>query len=244
MIKLGLVGSPIKHSLSPALHQGFMAEEGVNGSYTLIERTKLNRAGFRALFNQENYHGVNITIPYKTEALDWVDHVDLNARAIGAINTVVLENGRLIGYNTDVDGIKKSLALLGAPKPALVFGTGGASKAAAHVLRQMGVDFKIIGRNTTPNYAELQPEEAMHFKWWINCTPVGGPKYLGHYLPLPMAVLTKEFAIFDMNYEPKATPLMLKGEELGATTLGGTIMLTEQAKKAWQLFHAAYYKTL
>jgi shikimate 5-dehydrogenase len=59
-----------------------------------------------------------------------------------------------------------------------------------------------------------------------------------------MAILTKEFAIFDMNYKPKCTPLMLKGKELGATTLGGTIMLTEQAKKAWQLFHAAYYKTL
>lgn len=244
MIKLGLVGFPIKHSLSPALHKGFMAEEGVTGSYELIERTKLDRADFRALFTEEDFHGVNITIPYKTEALSWVDVIDSNAQAIGAINTVVLENGQLVGYNTDAEGIKKSLALLGAPKPALIFGTGGASKAAAHVFQQMGIDFKIIGRNTTPNYQELTHEEATRFKWWINCTPVGGPKHPGHYLPLPMAVITKEFAIFDMNYKPEATPLILKGKELGATTLGGTIMLTEQAKKAWQLFHAAYYKNL
>ena len=244
MIKLGLVGHPIKHSLSPALHEGFMAEHGVRGSYTLLECANLSRSEFRALFFEDRFHGVNITIPYKTVALTWVDEIDPYAEAIGAINTVVIENGRLVGYNTDVDGIRKSLNLLGTPQPALVFGTGGASKAAAFVLKQMGISHKIIGRRTEPNYNTLTAREATHYKWWINCTPVGGPKFPGDYLPLPMAILTKEFAIFDMNYEPKCTPLMLKGKELGATTLGGTIMLTEQAKKAWQLFHAAYYKTL
>jgi len=159
MIKLGLVGHPIKHSLSPALHEGFMAEHEVRGSYTLLERANLDRSEFRALFFEDRFHGVNITIPYKTVALTWVDEIDPYAEAIGAINTVVIENGRLVGYNTDVDGIRKSLNLLGTPQPALVFGTGGASKAAAFVLKQMGFRTRLLDAEPNPIIIPSQREK-------------------------------------------------------------------------------------
>ena len=200
--------------------------------------------GIRELFKKEGLTGINITIPFKEQALQWVDKVDPNAQSIGAINTIVKDGEWIIGYNTDIAGIISSLDELGPEKPTLVLGSGGAAKALCTVLEARQTPYLLVQRQGAITYSSLTLEQASKYPRWINCTPVGGPKYPGDYLPLPYKVMTKEFAIFDMNYEPNPTPMMLRGKEMGAAVIGGNLMLTEQAKEAWKLFHAAYYKNL
>lgn len=244
MIRLGLIGYPIGHSKSPALHHGFMEESGTPGIYQCYERTTMDRKAMVELFDQEGLTGINITIPFKEQALHWVDVVDEGAKRIGAINTIVKTGDRFVGYNTDVDGIAQTLDTLGLEQPTLVLGGGGAAKALCAVLEARQTPYLMVQRHGAVTYDGLTEEQASAHPRWINCTPVGGPKYPGDYLPLPYKVMTKEFAIFDMTYEPNPTPMMLKGKEMGAAVIGGNLMLTEQAKTAWQLFHAAYYKNL
>jgi shikimate dehydrogenase len=221
-----------------------MKESDTPGSYNCYERTVMDVQGIRELFKKEGLTGINITIPFKETALQWVDKVDPNAQSIGAINTIVKDGEWLIGYNTDIAGISSSLDELGPEKPTLVLGSGGAAKALCTVLEARQTPYLLVQRQGAITYSSLTVEQASKYPRWINCTPVGGPKYPGDYLPLPYKVMTKEFAIFDMNYEPNPTPMMLRGKEMGAAVIGGNLMLTEQAKEAWKLFHAAYYKNL
>ena len=246
MIKLGLIGTPIAHSLSPEIHQGFMTAAGIAGSYDLFEMSTLPKEGLKAFMQHHGLIGLNITIPFKEEVFKVLDSIDDVAKTIGVVNTVVLEKDRLVGYNTDVYGIQKSLMSLGCPPcKALVFGSGGAAKAASKVLTDRGFEALILSRsNADVSYEGLSEATAADCKLWVNCTPVGTAGIDPHLLPLPYAVLSEEFAIFDLVYKPNPTPLMKEGLQRGARVLGGEKMLIEQAKKSWQLFHDAYYKNL
>jgi shikimate dehydrogenase len=221
-----------------------MKEANLKGNYRLFQYPEMDGLLMRYLFEENQLTGVNITIPFKEAALHWVDRVSPLAQRIGAVNTIVFENGELVGYNTDYDGIKTSLNLLGDPKPALIFGSGGASKAVQSVLTDFDIPFQVVSRYTGFTYEGLDAEIASNYPWWINCTPIGSPLYLNDYLPLPYSVLSKEFAIFDLVYDPNPTFLLQRAVDAGAKAVGGKLMLTEQAKKAWTKFRAAYYKNL
>ena len=246
MMKLGLIGHPIDHSLSPDLHQGFMEASKLEGSYDLFPMQSITRAGLKHLFTTHKLTGCNVTIPLKEAVLPLLDLLDPTAEAVGAVNTIVLESGALVGYNTDCAGIEKALDQLESnAASALIFGTGGAAKAVHYVLNQRGISSKMLTRKPGPlNYSTLSPEDFKSHKLWINCTPLGGPKYKEEHLPLPNGVLSPEFAIFDLIYHPLPTPLLKTANDAGARTVDGRIMLTEQARKAWELFRAAYYKNL
>ena len=129
MIRLGLIGHPIGHSKSPTLHHGFMEESGTPGMYQCYDRTSMDRKAMVQLFDGEGLTGINITIPFKEQALHWVDEADERAKRIGAINTIVKKGDRFLGYNTDVEGIAQTLEALGPERPTLVLGGGGAAKA-------------------------------------------------------------------------------------------------------------------
>lgn len=246
MIRLGLIGTPIAHSLSPQIHEGFMKAADAPGSYRLYEMSTLPEEGLKSFMQDNDLIGLNVTIPFKEAVIDALDWIEDTAESLGAVNTVILENGKLKGYNTDVYGIWESLkALECKPCKAMVMGAGGAAKAVINVLESNGFEVKKIRRKSTGNsYEELNEALAAEFKLWINCTPVGTPGIEPHLLPLPYAVLSEEFAIFDLVYKPNPTPLMKEGLQRGARVLGGEKMLIEQAKKSWQLFHDAYYKNL
>lgn len=246
MIKLGLIGTPIAHSLSPQIHHGFIESAGMSGSYELFEMNQLPAEGLKAFMVDKGLTGLNITIPFKESVLNELDEVDVSAKELGAINTVVLENQRLVGYNTDVYGIAASIEELDiAPCKTLIFGNGGASKAVVNVLEARGFTPIVLSRNSaSTTYENLSSQVAAECRFWVNCTPVGTEGMTPNLLPLPFAVLNEEFAIFDLVYNPNPTPLMTKALQLGAKVIGGGKMLTEQARKSWQLFHDAYYKNL
>ena len=146
MIKLGLIGNPISHSLSPGIHQGFMKNEGLEGSYELFELRYLPEEGLNKFMNSRKLIGLNITIPFKQTVIEHLDEVDELALELNAVNTVV-KNNRLIGYNTDVYGIEQSLNNLSLKgKSALIFGTGGNCTRAFNVLKKRGFETKFISR--------------------------------------------------------------------------------------------------
>lgn len=246
MIKLGLIGTPIAHSLSPRIHQGFMQEAAMEGSYELFEMDQLPAEGLKTFMIGKGLTGLNVTIPFKELVLKELDHVDASAENLGAINTIVLENQKLIGYNTDVFGIAASIDDLGVNScKALVFGSGGASKAVVNVLEDRGFNPTVLSRSSSFNsYENLTGQAAAECRLWVNCTPVGTEGVVPNLLPLPYAVLNEEFAIFDLVYKPNPTPLMKEARKRGAKVIGGEKMLIEQARKSWQLFHDAYYKNL
>lgn len=246
MIKLGLIGTPIAHSLSPKIHQGFMAKAGIQGRYELFEMAQLPPEGLMAFMRSKGLTGLNVTIPYKEKVLKELNHVDAAAKKMGVVNTIVLEDQKLIGYNTDVFGIAASIENLGIePCKALVFGSGGAAKAVVNVLENRGFNPTVISRSSSSNtYENLTDKAASKYRLWVNCTPVGTEGIAPNLLPLPYAVLNEEFAIFDLVYKPNPTPLMKEALQRGAKVIGGENMLIEQARKSWQLFHDAYYKNL
>lgn len=246
MIKLGLIGFPIEHSLSPDLYHGFMDVSEINGSYRLFPMRSITLEQLKHLFTTHELTGCNVTIPLKEAVLPLLDRIDPTAKAIGAVNTIVLESGKLVGYNTDCTGIEKALDELNSESTsALIFGTGGAAKAVQYVLNQRGISAKMLTRKPGPdNYNALTAEDFKTHKLWINCTPLGGPDYADVHLPIPYGVISPEFAIFDLIYNPLPTPLLQAANDAEARSVDGRIMLTEQANKAWKLFRAAYYKNL
>lgn len=246
MIKLGLIGFPIEHSLSPDLYHGFMDVSEINGSYRLFPMRSITLEELKHLFTTHELTGCNVTIPLKEAVLPLLDRIDPTAKAIGAVNTIVLESGKLVGYNTDCTGIEKALDELNSESTsALIFGTGGAAKAVQYVLNQRGISAMMLTRKPGPgNYNALTAEDFKTHKLWINCTPLGGPDYTDVHLPIPYGVISPEFAIFDLIYNPLPTPLLQAANDAEARSVDGRIMLTEQANKAWKLFRAAYYKNL
>ena len=246
MIQLGLIGFPIKHSLSPDLYHDFMEVSEINGSYHLFPMDSITQEELKRLFTTHGLTGCNVTIPLKEAVLPLLDRIEPTAKAIGAVNTIVLESGDLVGYNTDCAGIEKALDQLNTKATsALIFGTGGAAKAVQYVLNQRGITSTMLTRKSGPNnYNTLTTEDFKKHKLWINCTPLGGPDYTDVHLPIPDGVISREFAIFDLIYNPLPTPLLQAAKDAEARSTDGRIMLTEQAKKAWNLFRAAYYKNL
>ena len=245
MMKLGLLGNSVANSLSPSIFERLFNLHQIQGSYTLFERNEFHAEALLDFFHLHQLCGLNVTMPFKSNFIHSLNKIDHSAQLIGAINTIVLEHGELVGYNTDYHGIQKSLSVLGSPQSALIFGTGGASKAVQKVLKDMDVSFLVVGRSGGDyTFKSLPDDIAAQSKWWINCTPVGFEGHSEDLLPLPFGILNKEFAIFDLVYKPTITPLMKKGLNAGAAVLGGELMLTEQANKAWDYFHAAYYNKM
>lgn len=222
MMKLGLLGNKITHSLSPLIFERLFDLHEVQGSYTLFEHNEFRAEALIDFFSLHELSGLNVTMPFKSDFIHSLKTIHPSAQLIGAVNTIVLENGELVGYNTDYHGIQKSLSVLGnPPKSALVFGTGGASKAVQKVLQDMDISFSVVGRSTGDyTFKSLPDDVAAQSKWWINCTPVGSEGNSEDLLPLPFGILNKEFAIFDLVYKPTITPLMKKGLIAGAAVLG------------------------
>ena len=228
MIKLGLIGSPIAHSLSPQIHHGFIESAGMSGSYELFEMDQLPAEGLRAFMMNKGLTGLNITIPFKESVLKEIDEADGSAEELGAINTVVFENQKLVGYNTDVYGIAASIDELDiAPCKTLVFGSGGASKAVVNILEDRGFTPIVVSRaSASTTYDNLSSQVVAECRFWVNCTPVGTEGMTPNLLPLPFAVLNEEFAIFDLVYKPNPTPLMTEALKRGAKVIGVEKMLT------------------
>ncbi|MCQ2329466.1 MAG: shikimate dehydrogenase [Paludibacteraceae bacterium] len=223
MRHFGLVGHPVGHSWSAEMHNRWFNERGIDASYDIIDLKSIE--GFRELM--KTYSGVNITIPYKREVIGMIDRVDEVASAVGAVNTVIWENGELVGYNTDIDGFRV-LARGLDEKHVLVLGDGGASKAVQYVLREMNCETKVM----THSEIDRGPVKVGGFEVVVNATPVGMSPECDKCVKIDVSGITDDMVGIDLVYNPKETVFLSHF----ALRRGGFEMLTEQGRKAFELF--------
>lgn len=250
----GLIGAPIAHSASPAMHECAAEALGLRGHYQLIEVAGADAAGLRMMLEgvrRLGFAGVNITYPYKEAVVPLLDALAPGAAAMGAVNTVVVRDGRLTGHNTDTTGFARAVAPLLAPadNAVAVIGAGGVGKAIAFALASLGVtDIRIL--DSEPARAEtlvalLAPrggarvaasvEEALDgATGLVNGTPVG--MLPNRDTPVPAVLLRADLWVADAVYSPLITPLLAAARDKGARIMTGRELAIYQAADAFELF--------
>lgn len=247
MRRFGLVGKSLQHSFSKQYFSDkFQAKQLLDCIYDNFEFASVDEI-LPKLHSIEDLVGFNVTFPYKEGILSKLDKVAEEARSIGAVNCVKRINGQYVGFNTDVYGFSQSIKpfLDNTHERALILGTGGASKAAAYVLKTLGVDVFFVSRDKSRsgadfNYDELSPVLMKSFLLIINCTPCGTFPNLEELPSLPMNGFTTQHLLYDMVYNPAQTALMKAAANGGATTINGWSMLQLQAEKSWEIWNTVF----
>lgn len=241
--RLGLLGRDISYSRSPALFDEIFRREGLEGgsSYTLIDTDDPERF-VNEVRERGHYDGFNVTTPYKVAIIPYLDRLDPLAEATGAVNCVTLSDGRLIGYNTDVEGFAASLREeigkgFAMPTSALILGTGGAADAVSVALREMEIPSEKVSRTSGLTYDRLTPERVAATDLIVHATPLGSQKYPGQRPPIPYEALHEGQLLMDLTYDPEVTPFMERGLEAGCRIANGLTMLRAQAEAAWLHFY-------
>jgi len=240
--KYGLIGKHIDYSFSRSYFKTKFEVEKIEASYVNFDLSELSE--LNGILKQKALKGMNVTIPYKTAIIPFLDEIEEEAQAIGAVNTIKRQGQKLIGYNTDVYGFIHSVRPLlhKHHKKALVLGSGGASKAICYGLSQLGMDFKIVSR--TPeitkqlSYKDINEEVLKDFKIVINCTPVGTYPDIKAMPEIPYKHLNTTHLLYDLVYNPKETAFMKKGKQQGCQATNGYRMLVLQAEKAWEIWNS------
>lgn len=239
----GLIGYPLGHSFSKKYFTGKFEEAGiVDCRYELFPLESIGELP-DLVAKQLGLQGLNVTIPYKEEVLSFLDETDDVVKGAGACNCILLRDGKLYGYNTDVVGFRDSFVphLLPHHRRALILGTGGAAKAVAYVLRQLGISFRYVSRRPTGpeglGYDELDVAVLAEHTVVINCTPLGTHPAVEAAPPIPYGLLTSAHYLFDLVYNPPKTVFLLRGEQQGATIENGHDMLRIQAEESWKIWN-------
>lgn len=251
----GLIGAPIAHSASPAMHEQAARDLGLRCHYQLIEVAGADREELRSLLDRLRrlgFAGVNVTFPYKEVVIDLLNELSPDAAAIGAVNTIVVRGDRLIGYNTDATGFARAAAQMVAESvqgSVALIGAGGAGKAIAFALVNLGVvqlrvfdaerakaeDLAVILRPRSRVLVMDSVEDAMRGAvGLVNATPVG--MLPNRDTPVPQAVLHAGLWVADAVYFPLWTPLLIAAKERGARVMTGRELAVYQAADAFELF--------
>ncbi len=263
MILVGLIGWPVGHSKSPAMHNAAFRAADVDGYYALLpvrpERVGEAVVGLRAL----GFRGANVTVPHKKAVIPFLDELSPEARAIGAVNTIIVqEDGALSGHNTDAAGFMEDLQALGAPlddlrqSAALVLGAGGSARAVTYALASRGVPVRLLARRpeqaqtlagsliphlpaaglvTAHAWPELH-NLAADARLIVNCTPVGmTPHSDASPWPDDLPFRPRQM-VYDLVYNPRRTRLMTQAQASGARAWNGLGMLVYQGARAWSLW--------
>ncbi len=229
MIEFGLLGETLGHSFSPQLHHAFGGYD-----YQLLPTP---REQLENLFAERKFRGLNVTMPYKQAVIPLCDEIDGRAAQIGAVNTVVNRSGRLIGHNTDIDGLLFMARQAGVElkdKKILILGSGGTSRTAQAAARESGAaEMIVISRTGENNYTNLHRH--VDAEVIINTTPVGMFPRCGES-PVDLAQFPHLTGVLDVVYNPLRTALLMQAEFLGIPCAAGLSMLTAQAKRASELF--------
>jgi shikimate dehydrogenase len=258
---VGLIGANISHSLSPALHEDAFAAAGMRGYYHLMDvdaGCKRGLADLLASVRLAGFTGVNITYPFKEAVIGLIDEVASEARQIGAVNTVTIDAaGRTKGYNTDRIGFRRSFeetfgraAVDG--KPALLVGAGGAGRAVAFALADLGAARISIHDQDHARASALVADLNRHLgaercavaadsaaalagaAGVVNATPIGMLGFPGN--PVPMAAVTAQHWVADVIYTPLESELVEVARAKGARAMGGSGMCVHQAAETFRLF--------
>ncbi len=242
--KFGLIGRNIDYSFSRSYFTDKFnsSEKHSNCEYINFDIQSINQVDF--IFSQKNLFGLNVTIPYKEDIINYLDEVDDLANEIGAVNTICFENQKKIGYNTDFTGFIKTLEInsLDNFDSVLILGSGGASKTVQYYCKKNNVSYKVVSRHKKKNYIsyeEINKDLLSNSILIVNCTPVGTFPNVNFSPDLPYDLINDSSIFFDLVYNPKETLFMKKGKRIGCRTINGYQMLKFQADESWNLWQSS-----
>lgn len=246
--QLGLIGYPLSHSFSKKYFADKFEAESIEGyHYELFPIPSITELP-TLIAKTPNLFGFNITIPYKEQALPYLDELSEEAAKIGAVNTIKITNGQLKGYNTDVYGFEISLRklLATATMPfsemqALVLGTGGASKAVLYVLDKLEIKTQLVSRSEKEGqitYDRIDKDCLDSHQIIVNTTPLGMSPNYDAAPALPYEFLSDEHFLYDLVYNPEVTKFLQMGLNRNAKIRNGLEMLHLQAEEAWRIWTA------
>lgn len=232
MMKCGLLGRKLGHSYSPQIH-------AILGDYS-YELFEKEPEEIEAFLKSGCFDGINVTVPYKKTVIPFLDGLSPVAERLGAVNTIVHRNGKLIGHNTDCFGFLTMVRESGldvADKKVLVLGSGGASNTAVSVLEELGGCVVVISRSGENNYKNLDLHKDASVI--VNTTPVGMFPNTG-VSPIDLSAFPALEGVLDVIYNPARTKLLLDAEKRGLVAVNGLLMLVAQAKEAAEWFTDAH----
>lgn len=248
-----LFGHPVGHSLSPRMHNRAADLHGLNWKYHAVDVEPGDLSTVPSLLNRDEFIGANVTLPYKTDFMSIVDELDRSVDTVGALNTIVKQNYKLIGYNTDVYGFQYPLeefADLIEGRRAIVFGTGGASRAIVAALNNLYIE-EIVMISRSPNRAEPFFDRnnitmAGYSAWTayaedaaliVNATPLGmHPNVEKSPVRAEEQKFLEDSICYDIVYRPLQTRFLRQAEEAGAEIIQGLDMFIQQGRKAFELW--------
>jgi len=244
--QLGLIGYPLSHSFSKKYFAEKFEKENIEGYhyelYPIPNITELPAL----ITSTSNLLGINITIPYKQQALPYLNEVSEEAAKVGAVNTIKITNGQLKGYNTDVYGFEISLRKLLATATiplaemkALVLGTGGAAKAVLYVLDKLEIKAQLVSRSEKKGqitYDSIDKNCLENYQLLVNTTPLGMSPNYNTAPALPYEYLTDQHFLYDLVYNPEVTKFLQMGLNHNAKIINGLEMLHLQAEEAWRIW--------
>jgi shikimate dehydrogenase len=253
-MRAGLIGHPVGHSLSPLIHRYWYQQQGIEAEYDLYniapEALRETLQNWKS-DTTENLRGLNVTIPHKQSVMAVLDECDDAATAIGAVNTIIMQQGKWKGTNTDAEGFSSHLLATASAaamsRHALILGAGGAARAAIYALKQVGIARITILNRTYETACALAKDFSVHVAKMedassvfsdatllINSTSAGMKN--NPPLNLPLAALPESAILYDMVYTPRDTPMLRDGRARGLVTIGGLGMLLCQAQQAFALW--------
>ena len=266
MFRFGLIGYPLKHSLSPLLHQAALRAAGLQGEYSLFEvppsEADVRLPRLLATLRRGLLHGLNVTIPYKQRVMAWVDDLTDAARACGAVNTLYVVRGRVVGHNTDAAGfwedIRQRLPMVQkGPWRGLVLGAGGAARAVVYTLLKQGWPVHVVARRmeqarNLAGHFQRQGLGPVHIHPWeartdpkapwfqrdlpvllVNATPVGMHPHI-QASPWPVEGPWPQGVIYDLIYNPRETRFLKAARRANLPAADGLGMLVWQAALAFE----------
>ena len=241
MKRFGLIGKSLGHSFSKSFFQDYFNSNSIEAVYENIELEEIDEV---ALVLQQGFAGLNVTIPFKETIIPFLDRLSHEAEEIGAVNVIQFKGGKIIGHNSDAYGFHQSIKpfLTNKHERALIFGSGGASKAVKYALRSIGVN--IIGVSRDPqnddefSYSEVNENMIHACKLIINCTPVGMYPKIDETISMPFSALSTDHLVVDLIYNPPKSKFLKLAEESGATIMNGESMLKLQAMKSWEIWNS------
>ena len=242
MKEYGLIGKILDHSFSKSYFENkFITEHIQNASYSNFPLESIEE--FKSLIKKKTFSGLNITIPYKTSIIPFLDELSEEAKSIGAVNTIHFKNHKLIGYNTDYIGFLKAIKpfLKNTMEQALILGTGGASKAVVFALKKIGIKCLCVSRLPNEqqlNYDQLNELVLKHHLLIVNTSPLGTSPNINECPNIPYQYITKKHLLVDLVYNPELTLFLKKGRKNLANILNGKSMLIHQAEEAWKIWNS------
>ena len=241
----GLIGHPLGHSFSRQFFADKFESEQIDADYRNFDISSIEEV-IDVIASNPYLRGFNVTIPYKQKIIPYLDDITKEAREIGAVNVVKLirsgSNIRLKGYNSDIIGFRESIPPLLYPqhKKALILGTGGASKAVNHVLRELGLETVFVSRYSRPDtatYKDIDADAVKEYQVIVNCTPCGMHPNSDECPMLPYEAMDSNNLLYDLVYNPENTLFMKNGRKHGAVVKNGLEMLVLQAIASWEIWN-------